>query len=198
MKTKLVKAMILLMAIVSQSCGAPKNVTTPARKKTFGTTTVLPCADEIKNDRDNLAAIGTAYGPREEMASLLIDARTNAAYQIYQSIGHVVEGKAKMFYESMKANSNHYRQGDDIQSLEKTIIEYINSTDKDCTRVSEEVDEKGNITVFVGIQIPKAKISQAVAQELSKGESEAVQKRAEQVGKEIQAEILEIKVKMQQ
>lgn len=158
----------------------------------FGKTYKMPC--RMKNDANYFGATGTAYGERECLDQLLLDAHENATQQIYRRMQHVVEGKIKTFNETIGSNSNRVRNMNNLSAIERTIMDMLNAVENSCEEISE-IDEKGNVSVYVGFQIPKKQLVETFTKELGKGQSAAIQRRAKEVGEQFAREIKEIKDK---
>lgn len=158
------------VAVLLTSCGSAKS---PAKSSTssgspFGDVYEVPAAE---NDTEEyFGATGIAYGSKARMGELQLLALTNAQNLIRQKMQHAYKGAVDDYMNMVGNNS-----GSDIQSkIERggtQIIDVIvNDTQASKGPMFSTVDEKGNITCYIGIRISKQKIADAISDYVSEDE----------------------------
>lgn len=155
------------------SCGTtkPATVANNARPNSpFGDTFPIPNG-EFDTD-DYFGATGIATGPKVRMGELYSVALTNAQNIVRQKIAHAYKG-AIDDYSLMLGNNI----GSDFQSkIERAgtqiIDAIVNDTRETNPPVFSAVDEKGNVTCYVGIRVYKNVIADKLAKNVKKNVSE--------------------------
>ncbi len=168
------------------SCNSNKQVVSqqvPQYTNPFaGGTYELPCA--IYDDEEYFAATGMASGPATQKGKLQLLALKNGQDLIAMKMQHAVQGEVKTFFESVGNNKGNDVDGQDIGEIDNIIMGIVNNTSHCCLQFSG-VDPKGDTECYIGIKISKEKITNAVAEHLSKSEKEDIRNRAEEFRKQM-------------
>lgn len=169
-------------AMTLASCGTQKNAMTTVNNNRsaspFGDVFEVPAAE---NDTDEyFGATGIASGPKARMGDLQLDALSNAQNMIRQKMQHAYKGAVDDYMVRFGNNA-----GSDIQSkLERggtQIIDVIvNDTQASKGPLFSNVDEKGNVTCYIGIRISKKTIADKIADYVSEDEELKIRFQEEQ------------------
>lgn len=170
MKKIFVMAITVSLATMLVSCGTQKMGTEPDNRSQspFGKVSEVPAAE---NDTDEyFGATGIAYGSQARMGDLQLDALANAQNVIRQKMRHAYKGAVDDYMNRFGNNA-----GSDIQSkLERggtqVIDVVVNETQASKGPFFSDVDDKGNVTCYVGIRISKKIIADKVADYVSEDE----------------------------
>lgn len=163
----------MVAAMFLASCGATKPATVASNTRPgspFGDTFPIPNG-EFDTD-DYFGASGIASGPKVRMGELYSAALTNAQNIVRQKMAHAYKG-AIDDYSLMLGNNI----GSDFQSkIERAgtqiIDAIVNDTRETNPPVFSAVDEKGNVTCYVGIRVYKNVIADKLAENVKKNVSE--------------------------
>ncbi len=170
MKKNLTIVMAIALLIIT-SCGAakkaPKNQPTKAGSP-FGEVYDIPC-QEMDSDEE-FAATGIASGSKNRMDVLQTSALTNAQNIVRQKMQHAYKGAIDDYSNYIGNNTGSDAQAKVERGGTQIIDEVVNNTKATCGPKFSSVDEKGDVTCFVGIRISKKKIVDAVANHLSEDE----------------------------
>ena len=131
----------------------------------FGEFYEPPCAE--KDTDDEFAAFGTANGSRNRMDVLQTSALTNAQNVIRQKMRHAYRGAIDDYSNYMGNNVGSDAQAKVERGGMQIIDRIINDTKVVCGPKFSSVDDKGDVTCFVGIRISKKELAQAIANHLS-------------------------------
>lgn len=169
-KSFLMSAMAIAMLFAS--CGTQKNTMTAANNSRsvspFGDVFEVPAAE---NDTEEyFGATGIASGSKARMGDLQLDALANAQNMIRQKMKHAYKGAVDDYMVRFGNNA-----GSDIQSkLERggtQIIDVIvNDTQASKGPFFSNVDDKGNVTCYIGIRISKKAIADKITDYVSEDE----------------------------
>lgn len=158
---------VVCAAMMMVSCGASRKATQttaqaqPMPGSPFGDVYEAPCAE--MDTPEYFAATGIAVGAKARMADLQKMALANAQQVIRQKMEHAYKGAIDDYMNSVGTNA-----GTDIESKLEAggtqIMDLIvNETVATCGPKYSSVDEKGNITCFVGVRIPKKALAETIA-----------------------------------
>ena len=158
--------------LLLSSCGTQKNVMTTANNNRsaspFGDVYEVPAAE---NDTDEyFGATGIASGSKARMGELQLMALTNAQNIIRQKMQHAYKGAVDDYMNSVGNNA-----GTDIEAkIERggtQIIDVIvNDTQASKGPMFSAVDDKGNVTCYIGIRISKKAMADKIADYVSEDE----------------------------
>lgn len=163
----LATAIVLLLL----SCSAQKNATTAANSRSaspFGDVYEVPAAE---NDTEEyFGATGIASGSKAQMGELQLVALTNAQNIIRQKMKHAYKGAVDDYMNSVSNNA-----GTDIESkIERggtqLIDVVVNNTQASKGPMFSAVDEKGNVTCYIGIRVSKKEMADKIADYVSEDE----------------------------
>ena len=159
-------------ALLLSSCGTQKNPMTTANNNRsaspFGDVYEVPAAE---NDTDEyFGATGIASGSKARMGELQLMALTNAQNIIRQKMQHAYKGAVDDYMNSVGNNA-----GTDIEAkIERggtQIIDVIvNDTQASKGPMFSAVDDKGNVTCYIGIRISKKAMVDKIADYVSEDE----------------------------
>lgn len=182
-------------ALLLSSCGSQKNAMTMVNNNRsaspFGDVYEVPAAE---NDTDDyFGATGIATGPKARMGDLQLDALSNAQNMIRQKMQHAYKGAVDDYMVRFGNNA-----GSDIQSkLERggtQIIDVIvNDTQASKGPFFSNVDEKGNVTCYIGIRISKKTIADKIADYVSEDEELKIRFQEEQFRQRMKESFKEFK-----
>ena len=191
----LAKAFTLVAACtIIISCGASQSSQTAYKQPNaagspFGEVYEAPASE---HDTDEyFGATGIAYGPKANMDILQLNALTNAQNAVRQKMKHAYKGLVSDYANTVSNNA-----GTDIQSKverggDQIIDVIVNDTQASKGPVFTSVDEKGNVTCFIGIRVSKKVVADKIADFVSEDEElkirfkeEEFRKRMDQAFKE--------------
>ena len=186
-----------LFASVLVSCGNSKQTvnqltpsTTPSTNPFGGETYSMPTFEP--DTEEYFAASGISNGARERLDVLQSAALANAQNIIRQKMKHAYQGMISDYTNYMGINS----KSDAVTKVERggnqMIDVVVNETMARDVKFSG-VDEKGNVTCFVGIRIYKKQIADKLADQISKDEELKLRFNEEQYRKYIQEKFKEYK-----
>ena len=184
---------VIFASVVMMSCKGNKQAvqqtvqqTAPvshSRSPFAGNTHEPPCV--VYDDDKNFAATGIAYGAQTQLGSVQQLALENAQNMIYAKMEHAYGGFIDNYIEAIGT-----KQGTDIETEirgvgRRAIMQVVKNTSASCIKFSD-VDDKGNVQCFVAVKIPKEKVSQEIANNLSKSQKGEIRERAAAARKEMQ------------
>lgn len=166
-------AAVVGAAMMMVSCGAPRQVAQSAPAKSgnpFGDVYEAPCAEA--DSPEYFAATGIAVGAKARMADLQRLALANAQQVIRMKMEHAYKGAVDDYMNSVGTNA-----GTDIETkLEaggSQIMDLVvNETVATCGPKYSSVDDKGNMTCYVGIRIPKKALVETIVDNVADNVSE--------------------------
>lgn len=177
------------------SCGTQKNAMSNANNSRsaspFGDVYEVPAAE---NDTEEyFGATGIASGSKARMGDLQLDALSNAQNMIRQKMKHAYKGAVDDYMVRFGNNA-----GSDIQSkLERggtqIIDAIVNDTQASKGPLFSNVDEKGNVTCYIGIRISKKVIADKVADYVSEDEELKIRFQEDQFRKRMKESFKEFK-----
>lgn len=177
------------------SCSATKNATTTANNtrsaSPFGDVYEVPAAE---NDTDEyFGATGIASGPKARMGELQLMALTNAQNIIRQKMQHAYKGAVDDYMSSIGNNA-----GTDIEAkIERggtqLIDVVVNDTQASKGPMFSAVDEKGNVTCFIGIRISKKMMADKIADYVSEDEELKIRFKEDQFRERMKESFKEFK-----
>lgn len=166
-------AAVVGAAMMMVSCGASRQVAQSAPAKSgnpFGDVYEAPCAEA--DSPEYFAATGIAVGAKARMADLQRLALANAQQVIRMKMEHAYKGAVDDYMNSVGTNA-----GTDIETkLEaggSQIMDLVvNETVATCGPKYSSVDDKGNMTCYVGIRIPKKALVETIVDNVADNVSE--------------------------
>lgn len=162
-------AMATVIGMVATSCGGSKPTTTTQVKGTgspFGEVYEAPCTE--LDTQDEFAATGIASGSKNRMDVLQTTALTNAQNIVRQKMQHAYKG-AINDYSLAIGNNKGTDLDTKVERAGTQIIDgIVNDTRATCGPKFSSVDDKGDVTCFVGIRISKKQLVEAISNHLSK------------------------------
>lgn len=170
MKTLFVLAtMVAMMFLVS--CGTTKPATVANNTHSgspFGDVYEVPAAEHDTDDY--FGATGIASGPKARMDVLQMAALTNAQNIVRQKMQHAYKG-AIDDYSSYIGNNAGSDAVNKVERAGTQIIDAIvNDTQATKGPMFSAVDEKGNVTCYVGIRVSKKAIAEKITDYVSEDE----------------------------
>lgn len=164
MKTIKILAFVAVVAVLA-SCGSKKNLAGAHSKKPFGEVYEAPCTDPDTDDY--YAASGFANGAQARIDVLQLAALTNAQRAIRQKLQHVYRG-AIDDYNAYLGNNKGSDAETKMESAGTQLIDkLVHDTRVVCGPKFSSVDEKGDMTCFIGIRVYKKDFINAVTKHLS-------------------------------
>lgn len=173
-KISFIAALAAATLMLVSSCGAPRQManTTPqftgsSVQNPFGPTFEVPCA---QYDTDEyFAATGIATGPNTRMDVLQTAALTNAQNIVRQKMQHAYKGAIDDYSNYIGTNAGTDADIKVERAGTQIIDQIINDTQARCQQFSG-VDDKGNVTCYIGIQISKKETADKISDFVSQDE----------------------------
>lgn len=163
---------VVAASFMLMSCGSQKNgmVAANGTRSTspFGDVYEVPAAE---NDTEEyFGATGIASGSKARMGELQLLALTNAQNIIRQKMRHAYKGAVDDYINSVGNNA-----GTDIESkIERggtqIIDAIVNDTQASKGPMFSGVDDKGDVTCYIGIRISKKAMADKIADYVSEDE----------------------------
>ncbi len=161
-------AAVLMIA----SCGASRNTaqTSVAQQPAspFGPTFSIPNG-EYDTD-EYFGASGIASGPKVRMGELYSVALTNAQNIVRQKMAHAYQGAIDDYMNSVGNNAGTDFEMKVERAGTQIIDAIVNDTRETNPPVFSAVDEKGNVTCYVGIRVYKDAVAEKIADYVSEDE----------------------------
>lgn len=184
---------VLTVALLSSCGSSKKTIASNNAANPFGTDFYeLPCA--MYDDDEFFAATGTAHGSRNRIDVLQQAALANAQGLCRQKIQHAYKGMVSNYMNYMGMNDDSSAAGKIEAAGDQIIQAIINDTQARCIKTSS-VDEKGNVTMYVGVKISKEQLADKVADRLSKDQELKLRFDEEQFRKKMNEEFDKYKEK---
>ena len=178
--------MTVIVSLAATSCGISKTTATGAPGKNTspfsGGVYEVPCA--VYDDDEYFAATGIASGPATQKGTLQRAALSNAQAIVRQKMQHAYEGVVKDFFEHIGSNKGSDVETQTIGGGNQIIMGIVNNTSHSCLMFSD-VDAKGNIECYIAIKISKAKVTNVIADNMSKSEKAEIRQHAEDFRKQM-------------
>jgi hypothetical protein len=158
--------------MITSGCGGSKQIAgstyKPQAGSPFGEVYEAPCSG-VDTD-DEFVATGIASGGKARMGELQEAALTNAQNIARQKMQHAYKGAIDNYSSYIGNNA-----GSDIDvKMERggtqIIDRVVNDTKATCGPKFTSVDDKGDVTCFVGIRISKKQVAAAITDHVSKDE----------------------------
>lgn len=161
--------MVAMMFLASCSATKPATVASNTRPSSpFGDVYEVPAAEHDTDDY--FGATGIASGPKARMDVLQMAALTNAQNIVRQKMQHAYKG-AIDDYSSYIGNNAGADAVNKVERAGTQIIDAIvNDTQATKGPMFSAVDEKGNVTCYVGIRVSKKVIAEKIADYVSEEE----------------------------
>ncbi|GHT44437.1 hypothetical protein AGMMS49965_20060 [Bacteroidia bacterium] len=169
-----VAVMAAFAGVMMTSCGGSKgmaggNYGKPAGGGSpFGDVFEAPCT--MMDTDDYFAATGIASGSKNRMDVLQTAALTNAQNLVRQKLQHAYKGAIDDYSKYIGNNAG----SDAVAKVERggtqIIDALINNTRAACGPKFSAVDERGDVTCFVGIQISTKQITEKMVDHVSHDE----------------------------
>ncbi len=172
MKTFNVLATIVV-AMFLISCGASKPATVADNTRLsspFGDTYPVPNG-EFDTD-EYFGASGIASGPKARMGELYFVALTNAQNIVRQKMAHAYKGAIDDYMIAIGNNAGTDYQSKIERGGTQIIDAIVNDTRETNPPVFSAVDEKGNVTCYVGIRVYKNVLADKLVENVIKNVSE--------------------------
>lgn len=160
-------ALAVLVCVLFTGCGSSKQ-TGQVKSDNKMKFVEPPCT--LYDDDMVFTGTSTAYGSLAQEAVVRRAALTNAQNIARQKVKHAYQGMVSDYF-NLVGNNNGNTARSNIEGAGDQIIDIIvNDTQEKCIRRSEEPDEKGNITYYIGIVINKKEAVDKIANALSKND----------------------------
>ena len=164
MKTIKILAFVSVLALLT-SCGSKQNLAGPQSKKPFGEVYEAPCT-EYDTD-DYYASPGFANGAQARIDALQLAALTNAQSAIRQKLQHVYRGAIDDYTSYLGNNKGSDAETKMERAGTQLIDKLVHDSRTVCGPKFSPVDDKGDMTCFIGIRVYKKDFIDAVTKHLS-------------------------------
>jgi hypothetical protein len=134
----------------------------------FGDVYEAPCT--AQDDDEYFAATGIASGSKNRMDVLQTSSLTNAQNIVRQKMQHAYKGAIDDYSNYIGNNAGSDADAKVERAGTQIIDAVINNTKAWCGPKFSSVDEKGNITCFVGIKISTKEVADKIIDNVSKDE----------------------------
>ena len=160
----------IVMVVALTGCGGSKKTTEykPKAGSPFGEVYEAPCAEQDTDDY--FVGLGIANGSRNRMDVLQTSALTNAQNVVRQKMQHAYKGAIDDYSNYMGNNMGSDAQAKVERGGTQIIDRIVNDTKAMCGPKFSGVDEKGDVSCYIGIRISKQEVAQAIANHLSSDE----------------------------
>lgn len=177
------------------SCGTNKGIVNANQPKNsgspFGDVYEAPAAEN--DTEDYFGATGIAVGPKVRMGELQLIALTNAQNMIRQKMQHAYKGMVDDYMDAIGNNVGNDIQTEVERGGRQIIDAIVNETQASKGPVFSAVDEKGNVTCFLGIRISKKATADKIADNVSEDEELKIKFKADQFRQRMQEAFKEYK-----
>lgn len=194
MKRYFVFVAITAIAILAVSCGSTRKTTVVASNATgnpFGDVYEVPAAEF--DTEEYFGATGIAYGPRARVDVLQTQALRNAQDLVRQKMQHAYKGMIDDYSSYMGNNIGADAETKMERGGSQIIDAIVNDTQVSKGPMFSTVDDKGNVTCYVGIRVSKKQLSEQISDFVSDDEElkirfdeEQFRKRMDEAFKEYQ------------
>jgi len=160
-----------MAGVTLAGCGGSKQVAAPKSStggNPFATVYEAPCAD--KDTDAYFVGLGIANGSRNRMDLLQAAALTNAQSIVRQKMQHAYMGTVDDYGNYMGNNMGSDGQLKMERDGTQIIDRMVNDTQAECGPKFSGVDERGEVTCYIGIRISKQQLAQAIAKHISNDE----------------------------
>ncbi len=176
-----IMVVITVPMLMMTSCKTTKSVVNvPGDQRSrspFGDVYEVPAAE---NDTEEyFGATGIASGPKTQMGSLQLIALTNAQNMIRQKMQHAYKGMVDDYMNAIGNNAGTDIQNEVERGGRQIIDAIVKETQASKGPVFSAVDEKGNVTCFLGIRISKKATADKIADNVSEDEELKIKFKAE-------------------
>lgn len=158
-------------AMLLSSCGTTKQVVTATSNTStspFGPVSEVPAAE---HDTDEyFGATGIATGPYARMGNLQLLALTNAQDMVRQKIKHAYKGMVSNYMQEYGNNLGTDVKDKLQRAGDQMIDAIVNDTQASKGPLFSNVDEKGNVTCFIGIRVSKKMTTERITDYVSEDE----------------------------
>lgn len=171
MKKVFVLVAIVAMAGMVVSCGSTRNgvvASSTSSGNPFGDVYEVPAA-EYDTD-EYFGATGIASGPRARMDVLQSQAIANAQGLVRQKMQHAYQGMIEDYSSYIGNNVGADAETKMERGGTQIIDAIVNDTQVSKGPMFSSVDEKGNVTCYVGIRVSKAKLAEQISDFVSEDE----------------------------
>jgi hypothetical protein len=167
-----IAVMAALVAVTATGCGSGKQVASTGSSRSggspFGEVYEAPCAE--KDTDDEFAATGISSGSKNRMDVLQTSALTNAQNIVRQKMQHAYKGAIDDYSNYIGNNAGADAEAKVERAGTQIIDRLVNDTKATCGPKFSSVDDRGDVTCFVGIRISKKQLANAIADHVSKDE----------------------------
>jgi len=151
----------VVAAVLFGACRSNKAASADNSRSPFkGNTYEVPC-QELDSDTE-FGATGIYKGNANQMGDLQLYALQNAQQMVRRKLQHSYKGMVSDFNTSYGGNAGNDIMNKITSAGDQAINAMINDTRATCVRFSD-VDDRGDVTCFVGIRISKQAVAKEVA-----------------------------------
>jgi hypothetical protein len=172
MKKNFISIAVIAMFLTMTGCGGSKqssgNVYKAKAGNPFEDVYEPPCTTQ--DDDEYFAATGIANGSKNRMDVLQTRSLTNAQNIVRQKMQHAYKGAIDDYSKYIGTNAGSDADVKVERAGTQIINAVINNTKAWCGPKFSGVDEKGNVTCFVGIKISAKEIADKIIDHVSKDE----------------------------
>jgi hypothetical protein len=127
-----------------------------------------PCT--YYDDENVFTGSSSAYGSAAQEAVIRRTALANAQSIVRQKMKHAYQGMVSDYFNLIGNNAGNTARSNIEGAGDQIIDAIVNDTQEKCIRRSKKVDDKGNITYYIGIVINKKEAANTIADGLSEDE----------------------------
>ncbi|GHT38235.1 hypothetical protein AGMMS49965_00960 [Bacteroidia bacterium] len=167
-----VAVMAAFAGVMMTGCGSSKqaagNYSKPAPGSPFSAVYEAPCA-ELDSD-EYFTATGIASGSKNRMDVLQTSALTNAQNIVRQKMQHAYKGVIDDYSSAIGNNNGTDYAAKVERGGSQIIMAVINETKAVCGPKFSAVDDRGDVSCYVGIRISKKELAKKITNHLAKDE----------------------------
>ncbi|MDR2027467.1 MAG: hypothetical protein LBQ01_07910 [Prevotellaceae bacterium] len=163
----------IFASVMMTGCGSSKqatgnNYTPQPAGSPFGNVYETPCSEQDTDEY--FGAVGIANGSKNRMDVLQTSALTNAQNVVRQKMKHAYKGAIDDYSNYIGNNAGSDADAKVERAGTQIIDAVINNTKASCGPKFSSVDEKGNVTCYVGIRVSNKDVVDKIIDNVSKDE----------------------------
>ena len=180
---------LMMAGLLTVSCSSSKKLANqnykPKAGSPFEEVYDAPCLDYDTDDY--YVGLGIASGAKARMGELQTAALTNAQNIVRQKLQHAYKGAIDDYSNYVGNNSGSDLEAKVERGGTQLINKIVNDTRATCGPRFSGVDDKGDVTCYVGIRIYKKEFVEAVTKHLSDDEELKIRFKEDEFRKRMDA-----------
>jgi hypothetical protein len=188
-----IAALTAFAGLILTSCGSSKVAERSANSagNPFGDVYEAPCA-ELDSETE-FAATGIAEGSKAQMGTLQLVALGNAQDVVRRKMQHSYKGMVSGYMNQVGTNAGNDLENKLEAAGNQIIDKIVNDTRATCGPKFSGVDDKGNVSCYIGIRISKKQVADAIANQVSNDEELSIRFKEEEFRKRMEEKFADYK-----